>query len=252
MAIICSYIASPTHWRAYLHHCTQLSRVVIDHSRAVLASSACVSQVNSRSRFRRTAGRPFSKISGVRGFPDILPESWHSLLFASILTNAGGKSVGMPTKTEILRVRPVDNIRKMCHDEQKRRLLLCVLEGLQPAAALGFFLRRCAPSRMARATQSDLGLSGSLRAERGLSWQQDARTSSSASLPAPQEDHPTVILQGHFDMVCEKLMRTVTSIFRRTACACAMTTPIFLPTAPTLGGDDYRRGLCAGGAIQAS
>ena len=42
--------------------------------------------------------------------------------------------------------------------------------------------------------------------ERGLSWQQDASNNVIIRKPASPgyEDHPTVILQGHLDMVCEK------------------------------------------------
>ena len=67
MAIICSYIASPTHWRAYLHHCTQLS-VSLYTTKPQCSHTACVSQVNSSISLPH-CGQTFSKISGVRGFP---------------------------------------------------------------------------------------------------------------------------------------------------------------------------------------
>ena len=70
--------------------------------------------------------RPSPKFRACGAFPDILPESWHSLLFASILTNAGGKSVGMPTKPKNCVSDPWTISEKCAMMSKKRRLLLCV------------------------------------------------------------------------------------------------------------------------------
>ena len=95
------------------------------------------------------------------------------------------------------------------------------LEGLQPAAALGFFETLCAIPHGSRDTKAISDYCVRFAQERGLSWQQDASNNVIIRKPASPgyEDHPTVILQGHLDMVCEK------------DADCAMTTPIFLPTA---------------------
>ena len=106
-----------------------------------------------------------------------------------------------------------------------------VLEGLQPAAALGFFETLCAIPHGSRDTKAISDYCVRFAQERGLSWQQDASNNVIIRKPASPgyEDHPTVILQGHLDMVCEK--DADCDIDFSKDCACAMTTPIFLPTA---------------------
>lgn len=81
-----------------------------------------------------------------------------------------------------------------------------VLEGLQPAAALGFFETLCAIPHGSRDTKAISDYCVRFAQERGLSWQQDASNNVIIRKPASPgyEDHPTVILQGHLDMVCEK------------------------------------------------
>ena len=81
-----------------------------------------------------------------------------------------------------------------------------VLEGLQPAAALSFFETLCAIPHGSRDTKAISDYCVRFAQERGLSWQQDASNNVIIRKPASPgyEDHPTVILQGHLDMVCEK------------------------------------------------
>lgn len=81
-----------------------------------------------------------------------------------------------------------------------------ILEGLQPAAALGFFETLCAIPHGSRDTKAISDYCVRFAQERGLSWQQDASNNVIIRKPASPgyEDHPTVILQGHLDMVCEK------------------------------------------------
>ena len=81
-----------------------------------------------------------------------------------------------------------------------------VLEGLQPAAALGFFETLCSIPHGSRDTKAISDYCVRFAQERGLSWQQDASNNVIIRKPASPgyEDHPTVILQGHLDMVCEK------------------------------------------------
>lgn len=81
-----------------------------------------------------------------------------------------------------------------------------VLEGLQPAAALGFFETLCAIPHGSRDTKAISDYCVRFAQERGLSWQQDGSNNVIIRKPASPgyEDHPTVILQGHLDMVCEK------------------------------------------------
>ena len=81
-----------------------------------------------------------------------------------------------------------------------------VLEGLQPAAAFGFFETLCAIPHGSRDTKAISDYCVRFAQERGLSWQQDASNNVIIRKPASPgyEDHPTVILQGHLDMVCEK------------------------------------------------
>ena len=81
-----------------------------------------------------------------------------------------------------------------------------VLEGLQPAAALGFFETLCAIPHGSRDTKAISDYCVRFAQERGLSWQQDASNNVIIRKPASPgyEDHPAVILQGHLDMVCEK------------------------------------------------
>ena len=67
ISIIRSYISSPTHLRAYWHHCTQLSA-------SLYATNPHLSQVTwvsveKISMVLSHTGQVFSRIVGVRGFP---------------------------------------------------------------------------------------------------------------------------------------------------------------------------------------
>ena len=81
-----------------------------------------------------------------------------------------------------------------------------VLEGLQPAAALGFFETLCAIPHGSRDTKAISDYCVRFAQERGLSWQQDASNNVIIRKPATpgMEERAAVILQSHMDMVCEK------------------------------------------------
>ncbi len=108
-----------------------------------------------------------------------------------------------------------------------------VLEGLQPAAALGFFETLCAIPHGSRDTKAISDYCVRFAQERGLSWQQDASNNVIIRKPASPgyEDHPTVILQGHLDMVCGEGCGQRHRFFEGRACACAMRTTISRRTA---------------------
>ena len=81
-----------------------------------------------------------------------------------------------------------------------------VLEGLRPEAALGYFEELCAIPHGSRNTKAISDYCVRFAKKHGLRYVQDASNNvviyKCAS--AGYENHPTVILQGHLDMVCEK------------------------------------------------
>lgn len=81
-----------------------------------------------------------------------------------------------------------------------------VLEGLRPEAPLYFFEELCAIPHGSHNTKQISDYCVAFARERGLRYVQDASNNVVIYKPASPgyEGHPTVILQGHLDMVCEK------------------------------------------------
>ena len=81
-----------------------------------------------------------------------------------------------------------------------------VLEGLRPTAALEYFEALCAIPHGSRDTKRISDYCAAFAREHGLRYVQDAANNIVIYKPATAgyETHPTVILQGHLDMVCEK------------------------------------------------
>ena len=83
---------------------------------------------------------------------------------------------------------------------------MSVLEGLQPAQALHYFEELCAIPHGSRDTKRISDYCVRFAKEHGLRCVQDEHNNVviyKNGTPG-YEDHPTVILQGHLDMVCEK------------------------------------------------
>ena len=81
-----------------------------------------------------------------------------------------------------------------------------VLQGLRPAAALEYFEALCAIPHGSRDTKRISDYCAAFARDHGLRYVQDAANNIVIYKDATPgyEDHPTVILQGHMDMVCEK------------------------------------------------
>lgn len=81
-----------------------------------------------------------------------------------------------------------------------------VLEGLRPQEALYYFEELCAIPHGSRDTKRISDYCVRFAKEHGLRYVQDAHNNVVIYKPASKgyEEHPTVILQGHLDMVCEK------------------------------------------------
>ena len=81
-----------------------------------------------------------------------------------------------------------------------------VLEGLRPAAALEDFEALCAIPHGSRDTKRISDYCADFARAHGLRYVQDAANNIVIYKDATHgyENHPTVILQGHLDMVCEK------------------------------------------------
>lgn len=81
-----------------------------------------------------------------------------------------------------------------------------VLEQYQPREALRYFEEICAIPHGSRDTKRISDYCVRFAKAHGLAFVQDAHNNVVIYKPASQgyEDHPTVILQGHLDMVCEK------------------------------------------------
>ena len=83
---------------------------------------------------------------------------------------------------------------------------MAILEGLRPQEALHYFEELCAIPHGSRDTKRISDYCVRFARERGLHYVQDEHNNVVIYKPASKgyEDHPTVILQGHLDMVCEK------------------------------------------------
>lgn len=81
-----------------------------------------------------------------------------------------------------------------------------ILEGLRPEAALRYFEEICAIPHGSRDTKRISDYCAAFAQAHGLRYVQDAANNIVIYKPATAgyETHPTVILQGHLDMVCEK------------------------------------------------
>ena len=114
-----------------------------------------------------------------------------------------------------------------------------VLEGLQPAAALDFFETLCAIPHGSRDTKAISDYCVRFAQERGLSWQQDASNNViiRKSASPGYEDHPTVILQGHLDMVAEKTPESTIN-FLTDGLELEIDGDFVRAKGTTLGGDD--------------
>lgn len=83
---------------------------------------------------------------------------------------------------------------------------MSVLEHYEPREALRYFEEICAIPHGSRDTKRISDYCVRFAKEHGLACVQDAHNNVVICKPASEgyEDHPTVILQGHLDMVCEK------------------------------------------------
>ncbi len=83
---------------------------------------------------------------------------------------------------------------------------MSVLEGLRPQRALRYFEELCAIPHGSRDTKRISDYCVRFAKEQGLSYVRDEHNNVVIYKPAAPgyEDHPTVIFQGHLDMVCEK------------------------------------------------
>ena len=83
---------------------------------------------------------------------------------------------------------------------------MAILEGLRPQEALHYFEALCAIPHGSRDTKRISDYCVRFAREHGLRYVQDEHNNVVIYKPASKgyEDHPTVILQGHLDMVCEK------------------------------------------------
>ena len=83
---------------------------------------------------------------------------------------------------------------------------MSVLEGLRPQEALRYFEELCAIPHGSRDTKRISDYCVRFAQEHGLRYVQDEWNNVVIYKPASKgyEGHPTVILQGHLDMVCEK------------------------------------------------
>lgn len=83
---------------------------------------------------------------------------------------------------------------------------MAILEGLRPQEALHYFEALCAIPHGSRDTKRISDYCVRFAQTHGLRYVQDEHNNVVIYKPASKgyEDHPTVILQGHLDMVCEK------------------------------------------------
>ena len=114
-----------------------------------------------------------------------------------------------------------------------------VLQGLRPAAALEYFEALCAIPHGSRDTQRISDYCAAFAQEHGLRYVQDAANNIVIYKGATPgyEEHPTVILQGHLDMVCEKDADCDID-FTRDGLRLAHDGEYIFAKGTTLGGDD--------------
>ena len=112
----------------------------------------------------------------------------------------------LPEDFACFRCAMIDRKRNLCYDTPKGGTAMSVLEGLRPAAALRYFEEICAIPHGSRDTKRISDYCVRFAREQGLAYVQDGHNNVVIYKPASKgyEDHPTVILQGHLDMVCEK------------------------------------------------
>ena len=114
-----------------------------------------------------------------------------------------------------------------------------VLQGLRPAAALEYFEALCAIPHGSRDTKRISDYCAAFAQEHGLRYVQDAANNIVIYKGATPgyEEHPTVILQGHLDMVCEKDADCDID-FTRDGLRLAHDGEYIFAKGTTLGGDD--------------
>ena len=108
-----------------------------------------------------------------------------------------------------------------------------------PEKVLDIFTSLCAIPHGSGNTRAISDYCAEYARSRGLSVQQDARDNLIIRLPASAgyEDHPTVILQGHLDMVCEKDADAPVD-FETDGLRLCRDGDILFAEGTTLGGDD--------------
>ena len=115
-----------------------------------------------------------------------------------------------------------------------------VLAGLEPAAVFGWFEALCAIPHGSTRTRAISDFCMEFARARGLRCRQDASNNVLIWKDASPgcEGRPTVILQGHLDMVCEKAAGLRHRFSDRRAAPGGWTGTGFSPEGTTLGGDD--------------
>lgn len=113
------------------------------------------------------------------------------------------------------------------------------LEGLRPQEALHYFEELCAIPHGSRDTKRISDYCVRFAQEHGLSYVQDEWNNVVIYKPASKgyEAHPTVILQGHLDMVCEKDVNCDID-FSKDGLRLAHDGRFIFAEGTTLGGDD--------------
>lgn len=116
---------------------------------------------------------------------------------------------------------------------------MAVLENLQPKEVLRYFEEICAIPHGSRDTKRISDYCVAFAKAHGLRYVQDAHNNVVIYKPATSgyETHPTVILQGHLDMVCEKDADCDIDFETNGLRLCHDGTDIFAE-GTTLGGDD--------------
>lgn len=114
-----------------------------------------------------------------------------------------------------------------------------MLEGLQPEKVFGFFEQMCAIPHGSRNTKAISDWCAAFAKERGLEYHQDADNNIIIikEATAGYEQAEPVILQGHLDMVCEKLP-DCTKDMEREGLDLEVNGDYISAKGTTLGGDD--------------
>lgn len=114
-----------------------------------------------------------------------------------------------------------------------------MISSLLPEKVLDIFTSLCAIPHGSGNTKAISDHCADYARSRGLSVQQDAHDNLIIRLPATAgfEDHPTVILQGHLDMVCEKDADSPVN-FETDGLKLCRDGDILFAEGTTLGGDD--------------